>query len=865
MLGKKILHYQIIEKLGEGGMGIVYLAEDTKLERHVAIKFLPSHISSNSDERKRFEIEAKAAAALNHPNIATIYAIEEADDQVFMAMEYIDGRELKNDINEGLPVEQVIDYGLQIAEGLQAAHNKNIIHRDIKSRNIMLTEEGKIKIMDFGLAKVRGGVDLTTEQSTLGTAAYMSPEQARGESVDPRSDIWSFGVVLYEMATGQLPFRGDYDQAVIYSILNEKQDDTRKRRADIPEYLERVIAKCLEKDVSDRYQDIKDLMDDIKTMTQESKTSVSSRSEQRKRLPVSFVMVLLIFAVLTLAYFFLSPYVTTTESQKIKLVVLPLENLGPADHDYFTDGMTEEITSRLAMINSLAVISRKTAMRYKDSEKSLKEIGSELGVDYVLEGTVRWASNPDGSERVRITPQLIQADEDMHLWTDNYERIIEDVFQVQADIAQHVAQQLGVRLLDREREDLNVTYTTNLDAYHAYLRGRYFMGRPHYTYENWQKGIDNFIQAVSFDSAYALAWSELARAHARLYFVREDLSQSRLNLAKEAAEKAIRLGIDIPEVHLNVGHYYLWALRDSEKALDEFLRAEREQPNNIELLKAKARMYVTLGKWPELITTLKKTLELNPRDSYAITELTFAYWFGHMYDQAMPACNRAIEIVPESPWPYMYKANIVWLTTGPNEISGAAMQTVPENHSFWWWMWYWEHVGQGNFERAFDLLARAKGDVLKNKIYARPKSLLAAWIHEYLGEQDRAAAAYDSARILLEDLVKAHPDDPRYFSSLGLTYAGQGRRADAIHHGKKAVELLPVSKDAVYGTLYAMDLAVTYAKTGDYDMAFDQLEFLLSVPSAVSVSWLKKDIRLTPLFKYKRFNDLRDKPTVDES
>ncbi|MGB5848125.1 MAG: serine/threonine-protein kinase, partial [Ignavibacteriaceae bacterium] len=267
MIGKTLLHYKIIEKLGEGGMGVVYLAEDTKLERRVAIKFLPHYISINSEERQRFKIEAKAAASLNHPNISTIHAIEESEDQIFIVMEYIDGFELKDKIkSSSLPVDETIQIATQIAEGLEAAHKNGIVHRDIKASNIMITKDGKVKIMDFGLAKIKDGTELTKIGSTVGTAAYMSPEQTKGEEVDHRTDIWSFGVVLYEMLAGELPFKGDYEQAVIYSILNEDPKSITILREDAPSQLSNIIAKTLKKNPKERYHTIKELIEELKAV-----------------------------------------------------------------------------------------------------------------------------------------------------------------------------------------------------------------------------------------------------------------------------------------------------------------------------------------------------------------------------------------------------------------------------------------------------------------------------------------------------------------------------------------------------------------------------------------------------------------------
>jgi len=282
MIGKTILHYKIIEKLGEGGMGIVYLAEDTKLKRQVAIKFLPGNVATNNDERERFKIEAQAAAALNHPNITQIYAIEESDDQIFIVMEYVEGQELKNIVGATGSVAQNsdknIEYAIQIALGLQAAHKNGVIHRDIKSSNIMITNEGKVKIMDFGLAKVHGSAQITRDHSTLGTAAYMSPEQSKGSDVDNRADIWSFGVVFYELLSGKLPFQGNYEQAVIFNILNEQPADLNELDADIGENLNNIVLKCLQKEPDDRYQDITQVVDELTLQDQSSHSSQKQRT-----------------------------------------------------------------------------------------------------------------------------------------------------------------------------------------------------------------------------------------------------------------------------------------------------------------------------------------------------------------------------------------------------------------------------------------------------------------------------------------------------------------------------------------------------------------------------------------------------------
>ncbi|TDI90652.1 MAG: protein kinase, partial [Caldithrix sp.] len=392
MIGKTILHYKIIEKLGEGGMGLLYKAEDTKLERTVAIKFLPRHIASNREERKRFEIEAKAAAALNHPNIATSYAIEEVDDEMFIVMEYIEGQELHELVGAGfkpaptLTLDKIVDYATQIASGLQAAHEKDVTHRDIKSANIMVTGKGQVKIMDFGLAKVRGGVQLTQVGTTLGTAAYMSPEQAQGLETDHRTDIWSFGVVLYEMLTGKMPFPGDYEQAVIYSILNEEPEFSEE----IPANLQQLLLKALAKDPQERYQNVGEVLADLESFDTAQTSGVAKSVGANGHSPLPGNHVFLYGGVAVLIILFASFAYFLNRSQPIdSIAVLPFVNSNnDPDIEYLSDGITETLITKLSQLPQLRVMARSTVFRFKGKDMTAQQVGEELNVRAVLTGAI---------------------------------------------------------------------------------------------------------------------------------------------------------------------------------------------------------------------------------------------------------------------------------------------------------------------------------------------------------------------------------------------------------------------------------------------------------------------------------------------
>jgi serine/threonine protein kinase len=390
MIGTTISHYRILEKLGEGGMGVVYKAHDTKLDRDVAIKFLPHQVVAREQQRERFVIEAQAAAALNHPNIATIYAIEEADGETFIVMEHIEGQELKGKIAQGpLAIDEAVTIATQIAEGLQAAHKKDIVHRDIKSSNIMLTESGQVKIMDFGLAKVRGGLQVTREGTTVGTTAYMSPEQARGDEVDHRTDIWSFGVVLYEMLTGSLPFRSEYDQAVIYSILNEVPE----RMADVSPEMEQIVMRALAKNPGERYHSAADIARDLREIGDQRSGRIKVVMKKDKTPWLVGAAVVLLTAV---AVYLFMPSAKHIQGKAVvkTIAVLPFDDLSPKkDQGYFSDGLSEELINVLSKNPKLRVTAKTSSFSFKGTHTNIKTIAQTLIVKNILEGSVRKAGN----------------------------------------------------------------------------------------------------------------------------------------------------------------------------------------------------------------------------------------------------------------------------------------------------------------------------------------------------------------------------------------------------------------------------------------------------------------------------------------
>ena len=651
MIGKTILHYKILEKLGEGGMGVVYKAADTKLDRIVAIKFLPHHITADSDERERFIIEAKAAASLNHPNIATIHYIEEVEDpgtghETFIVMEFIQGKELKHRIESGpLPVDEALDIALKIGDGLQAAHEKDIVHRDIKSSNIMITDKGRVKVMDFGLAKVRGVAKMTKQGTTLGTTTYMSPEQARGEEVDRRTDIWSLGVILYEMISGKLPFTGDYEQAVFYSIFNEEPEPLTSLRTGVSMELERIVSKSLAKNPAERYQHIDEMLVDLRALKKEEESiinktqaSVAEKKSSKSLLKNKIVWIsstgLILLAALLII--FSSGNKQTIDNHSI--AVLPFENINEAkDSEYFSDGITEDIITQLSKISSLSVISRSSIMQYKNTKKNLREIGKELNVANILQGTIRQAGN-----NIRIVAQLVDVSKDKNIWAETYDRHLEDIFAIQSDVAQQIATALQAELTVSEKQQLDKKPTDNLTAYEYYLKGRQYY--RNYSKQDNDQAIELFKKALKLDPEYALAYAGLGDAYGQMVD-KFGFSPEWIDSAIVVSKKSIEIDPGLAEGFKALGLAYLekgWY----SKALKENYNAVEHNANYAPAVANIGWIYGYTGKWDEGMPFFRKVLSVDPLRAYNLFSIGNAYF--HMDDSVNATywINKALELQP---------------------------------------------------------------------------------------------------------------------------------------------------------------------------------------------------------------------------
>ena len=749
MIGKIVSHFKIISKLGEGGMGEVYIAEDTKLQRIVALKFLPPELTRDEQAQKRFVHEARTASALDHPNIGTIYEIGESDGKFFIVMAYYEGETLKDKIEssrDGLSVEVAIDITIQIAQGLTRAHSKDIIHRDIKPANILMTKEGEIKIIDFGLAKLKGHTMLTKTGTTMGTVAYMSPEQTMGGVVDQRSDIWSLGVMLFEMLTGEQPFKGDYEQAIVYSIMNEQPEFITKIRNEVPMQMEKILEKALVKNPDKRFQSMEEMIEELNIAAEEIKEGRSRKTSLfklgRKQRKFAYQALVVIIIAIALGIYFWQSRVA--EAAPVSIALLPLESFtNEAEQEWFTDSMTDALITDLAKISGIRVISRKSAMKYKGTTKPPPEIAAELGVRYVIEGSI-----VKMGEQVKISARLIDAHEDEYLWAEVYQRGFSNILGLQGEIAQTIASQIQVKLTPQEEQRLTVTRSVNPETHELYLKGMYYLNQ--YSPEGIQRGMAYLHEAVEKNPKEPLACAGLALGYEILAHTPSPPPDAQPQ-ARIYTQKALELDENLAEAHLALAMIKMYADWDREGAGQSYQRALELKPS-LDLAHAHyAWFLLQRGNEEAALSELYRAHELDPLNpSYPAWQGWMNYWDGR-YDKAIEEALKSLELVPDFSIG-LYVLGCAYVAKGMLEEAIAAHQKVASINPDFKWALGQTYALAGRSNEALKIASELEG---RSKVW---DTWGLAEIYTALGKKDEAfhwlEKAYEQHHAYIQWILK---------------------------------------------------------------------------------------------------------------
>src|SRR6266478_3847459 len=803
LIGQSIGHYQIESFLGGGGMGEVYLARDERLGRKVALKLLPEHLTEDETQLSRFKTEARNASALNHPNILTIYEIGAEGKRHFIATEFIEGITLRASIGCGrMNLHDALEIAVQVASALAAAHETGVVHRDMKPENIMLRPDGYVKVLDFGIAKLteQRPVPALDESGTtavlqtrpglvLGTARYMSPEQTRGQTVDARSDIWSLGVVIYEMIAGIPPFHGETPSDCIASILTTEPRSLSAVVPGIPLDLESILQKALCKNRDERYQTISGMLADLRNLTAELEAegsspqtkarveSIISKIKGHKRgFLLTLAAAVLVAAAFAYSFFFVAPAPLPNEKS---IAVLPFENRSEdKSNAYFTEGVQDEILTRLAKIGDLKVISRTSTGRYKNTSQKLSEIANQLGVANLLEGSVQKTN-----DQVRVNVQLIRAANDSHLWAETFDRKLTDIFSVESEVAKAIADKLRAKLTGQEEQVIAAIPTDNLEAYDAYLRGLAYTLKT-FSWPANHLGAQKYLrEAVRLDPKFALSWALLSYVDARGYLTTN--LQPTLALREEAwqaAETALTLQPNLGEALVAKGYYYYACLKDYDTAVRYFEQARPLLPNNSRIPESLAYVERRRGQWDRSESYFNEAERLDPRNVSLLTTHAGTYKMLRRFPEALRKFDQVLNITPDDVDILAEKASIA---QAEGDLPRAAALLAPLHPNA-------DHTEALETQVYQEILERRPAQIIPRlkAILAKPDPALGfhngalrfwlGWAQDIAGDHAAAQESWRQARTELESFLKEQPENSTLIGDLALTNMGLGDKEAAL-------------------------------------------------------------------------------------
>ena len=879
LVGRTIGHYKISESIGTGGMGEVYLATDITAGRKAALKLLPLRFTGDAERLKRFQQEAHALVGLNHPNILTVYEIGKDHSIHYIASELIEGETLRQRLMRGrMQVGEAVDVAIQVASALAAAHETGVVHRDIKPENIMLRPDGYVKVLDFGIAKLAesafakaaadGPEPMTLAEtnlgSILGTVRYMSPEQACGAQVDKSTDIWSLGVVLYEMVTGHAPFTGDTPREVMTAILENEPPAVTTYNKHTPAELRQIIGKVLRKDRTERYQSVSEMLQALKGLRHKLELKAVPSWLRWMRSPMALLVVLLVSALaLTLPFYRQRNPVISLPPDK-SIAVLPFENLSEdKGNAYFAEGIQEEILTRLASIADFKVISRTSTQQYQSKPRNLREIAQQLGVANIVEGSVQKAA-----DQVRVSVQLVNAQSDSDLWAESYDRKVTDFLGVESEIAKRIAESLKTKITGREEQALAVKPTNNPEAYDAYLRGLAFEGRSSSSYGSYNpylvgQAAGFFERAVQLDPNFALAWARLSHVNAHLYFSGGlQRTSAERDTAKRALDNAQKLEPNSPETLLALGYYQYYVLGDYGLAKSTFQLVSKMLPSSSEVPYALGRVARREGNWDESVTYFEQALTLEPRNVELLMELAETYGIVRQFPAALKLYDRVLDIKPNDLMVMAEKASIYQAHGNLPEAATFLSEINEQTHDE---LTFDTKISQLRLERNYGeavrlLQARLAQFHFDSQDEKAVYQVALAFMQRLAGDTTGAKATAEQSRDILERLYIDQSRSPKARADLAMNlsqaYAAMGKKDLALKTAAGAIMLWPRAKDPKVGPVFEENFAIIQAIFGENSRAISTITQLLQTPysgritpALLSLDPLWDPLRADPAFQ----------------